>query len=77
VLVDVELESSYFFRCVKLKDRVLIELNGKPMLEVEGSWPDSQVGLLTENQACSFDGITLIHHPKTDEEISSETGTNP
>lgn len=62
-LVCVEVESSYFFRCVKLKDRVVIELNGQPMLEVEGAWPPSQVGLLTDGQPCSFDGITLMHLP--------------
>lgn len=62
-LVCVEVESSYFFRCVKLKDKVIIELNGQPMLEIAGSWPASQVGLLTEGQACSFDGITLMHLP--------------
>jgi hypothetical protein len=62
-LVTVEVESSYFFRCVKLKDKVIIELNGQPMLEVEGSWPASQVGLLTEGQPCFFNGITLMHLP--------------
>ncbi len=62
-LVTVEVETSYFFRCVKLKDRVVIELNGQPMLTVEGAWPASQVGLFTEGQACSFDGITLMHLP--------------
>jgi len=64
VLVRVEVESSYFFRCIKLKDRVIIELNGQPMLEVEGAWPDSQVGLLTEGQPTFFNGITLIHLPE-------------
>ncbi len=61
--VNVAVESSYFFRCVKLKDRVIIELNGQPMLEVEGEWPPSHVGLLTEGQPCFFDGITLMHLP--------------
>jgi len=62
-IVTVEVESSYFFRCVKLKDRVIIELNGQPMVTVLGSWADSQVGLLTEGQPCFFDGITLMHLP--------------
>lgn len=65
VLVGVAVESSYFFRCVKLKDRVVVELNGQPMLEVEGEWPPSQVGLLTEGQPCSFNGITLMHLPSS------------
>jgi len=62
-LVNVAVESSYFFRCVKLKDRVIIELNGQSMLEIEGEWPPSQVGLLTEGQPCFFDGIMLMHLP--------------
>lgn len=62
-LVTVDVESSYFFRCVKLKDRVVIELNGEPMLVVEGAWPPSQIGLLTEGQPCFFDGITLMDLP--------------
>ena len=63
MLVTVEVESSYFFRCVKLKDRVILELNGQPMLTIEGAWPPSQVGLLTEGQPCFFNGITLMHLP--------------
>lgn len=63
-LVSIEVESSYFFRCVKLQDRVIIELNGRPMLTVEGEWPASQVGLFTEGQAASFNGMTLMHLPE-------------
>ena len=62
-LVTVEVESSYFFRCVKLEDKVIIELNGRPMVEVEERWPPSQVGLVTEGQPCFFDGIMLNHLP--------------
>jgi len=62
-LITVEVESSYFFRCVKLKDRVVIELNGHPMLEVAGEWPPSQVGLVTEGQPCFYNGIMLMHLP--------------
>jgi hypothetical protein len=76
VLMDVEMESSYFFRCVKLKNKVIIELNGEPMLEVEGSWAPSQVGLFSKNQICFFDGITLIHHPKQTKSTASKIGEN-
>ena len=62
-LVTVEVESSYFFRCVKLEDRVIIELNGRPMVVVEGEWPASQVGLVTEGQPCYYNGITLFQLP--------------
>ena len=63
MLVHVAVESSYFFRCVKLRDRVIIELNGQPMLEIDGEWPPSQVGLITEGQPCFFDGIMLMDLP--------------
>ncbi|VGO14218.1 hypothetical protein PDESU_02777 [Pontiella desulfatans] len=62
-LITLEVESSYFFRCVKLEDKVIIELNGRPMVEVEGEWPASQVGLVTEGEPCFFNGITLMHLP--------------
>lgn len=62
-LVTVEVESSYFFRCVKLKDRLVIELNGRPMVDLAGAWPAAQVGLVTEGQPCYFNGITLMHLP--------------
>ena len=63
-VIHLDVESSYFFRCVKLEDRVVIDLNGRPMAEVEGAWPASQVGLVTEGQPCFFNGITLYHIPE-------------
>jgi hypothetical protein len=62
-VINLELESSYFFRCVKLKDRVIIELNGRPMVEVPGSWPPSQVGLITDGQPTYYNGMSLHHLP--------------
>ncbi|MEE9367734.1 MAG: hypothetical protein V3V05_02605 [Pontiella sp.] len=62
-LVTVEVESSYFFRCVKLENQVIIELNGRPMVTIDEKWPPSQVGLVTEGQPSFFDGITLMHLP--------------
>lgn len=62
-VVSLEVESSYFFRCVKLKDRVVIELNGRPMAVVEGRWPASQVGLVTEGQPTFYNGMMLYHIP--------------
>jgi hypothetical protein len=72
VLIHLELESSYFFRCIKLADRVIIELNGEPMLELEGAWPPSQVGLFTQGTQCYFDGITLMHLPDGGEQKSTD-----
>lgn len=62
-VITLDVESSYFFRCVKLNDRVIIELNGRPMVTIEESWPDSQVGVVTEGQPAFFNGITLMHLP--------------
>jgi len=68
VLVHVELESSYFFRCVKLADKVVITLNGEPALTINGKWPPAQVGLVTINQPCFFNGITHMHYPEPEPE---------
>ncbi len=62
-MVHLEVETSYFFRCVKLADRVIIELNGRPMVEIEESWPPSQVGVVTEGQPTFYNGTTLHHIP--------------
>ncbi|MDZ8119738.1 hypothetical protein [Pontiella agarivorans] len=62
-VITLDVESSYFFRCVKLNDRVIIELNGRPMVEVEGRWPAAQVGLVTEGQPAFYNGMMLYHIP--------------
>ena len=62
-VITLEVESSYFFRCVKLDDRVIIELNGRPMVTIEERWPASQVGLVTEGQPSFYNGMTLMHLP--------------
>jgi hypothetical protein len=54
----VEYPGSVNLRAVKLKERVILFVNGQQRLEVPGSWPASQVGLLTEAMACHFSGLT-------------------
>ncbi len=56
----VEGESSVNIRSVKLRDKVLIMVNGKQELEISGEWPRSQVGLSAENCAATFNGITFF-----------------
>ena len=63
-VISLEVESSYFFRCVKLVDQVIIELNGRPMVSIEENWPAAQVGLITEGQPTFYNGMTLFHIPE-------------
>lgn len=54
----VETPGDVNLRAVKLKDRVILFVNGRQLLEVGGAWPASQVGLVTGNMACHFNGLT-------------------
>ncbi|RKX44241.1 MAG: hypothetical protein DRP64_06900 [Verrucomicrobia bacterium] len=56
----VESEPSVNIRTVKLRDKVVIIVNGKQELEIPGAWPKSQVGLSAENCAATFNGITCF-----------------
>jgi len=53
----VETSGSVNLRTVKLKDRVILFVNGRQCLEIGGSWPASQVGLTSESMACHFNGL--------------------
>lgn len=65
----LETPGSVNLRAVKLKDRVILFVNGQQRMEVKGSWPASQVGLMTESAACHFSGITQFQFdPKTEVE---------
>jgi hypothetical protein len=55
---NVETPGSVNLRAVKLKDRVILLVNGRQCLEIGGSWPASQVGLTSESMACHFSGLT-------------------
>lgn len=55
-----ELASCYNLRSVKLNNRVLIFLDGKPVSEIEGQWPESRVGIFSKNMKAVFNGITLF-----------------
>lgn len=54
----VDTPDSVNLRAVKLKDRVILFVNGQPRMEIGGSWPASQVGLTSEAMACHFGGLT-------------------
>ena len=53
----VETPGTVNLRAVKLKDRVILFVNGQQCLEIGGHWPASQVGLTTESMACHFSGL--------------------
>ena len=54
----VETPGSVSLRAVRLKDRVILFVNGRRCLEIGGGWPASQVGLTSESMACHFSGLT-------------------
>jgi hypothetical protein len=54
----VETPGSVNLRTVKLKDRVILFVNGQQRLEIGGRWPASQVGLTSEAMSCHFSGLT-------------------
>jgi GH43 family beta-xylosidase len=60
VYATEEVTSDYNIRSIKLKDRVLIYLDGQPVAEVKGQWPASRVGIISSNTQFSFNGITLF-----------------
>jgi len=53
----VETPGSVNLRAVKLKDRVILFVNGRQCQEIVGSWPASQVGLTSDSMACHFSGL--------------------
>ena len=65
VRVYADAESAWFFRSVKLADRVVLALNGNDLLTIPGSWPAARPGLCTDGTACTFNGINAYHRPET------------
>lgn len=55
---------SYNIRVVKLKDKIILLVNGKEVLKTKNEFPASRVGLITQNAGASFNGITLFHVPQ-------------
>ena len=51
---------SYNLRAVKLAGKVIIFVDGKEMMNIDGDWPPSQVGLVSTNMRCSYNGITFF-----------------
>ena len=45
---------------VKLTEKVIIFIDGKEVMTIDGAWPPSQVGLVSTNIRCSYNGITLF-----------------
>ena len=51
---------SYNLRVVKLRNNVLVFVDGEPCLEIPGFWPASRVGLGAQRMTAIFDGITVF-----------------
>ncbi|MES2376647.1 MAG: family 43 glycosylhydrolase [Bacteroidota bacterium] len=58
--VTEEKTSDYNLRSVKLRDKVILFLDGKQIAEIKGSWPASQVGLFGKDTPVAYNGITLF-----------------
>ncbi len=54
---------SWNIRAAKLKDKIIIFVNGKELLTVNIAYPAAQVGLITENQNGNFSSI-LVYKTK-------------
>ena len=55
----VETGSNYNLRAVKLKDKVILFVDGKEVLTCDVSFGESQVGLFAENMNARFNGILV------------------
>ena len=57
---NIESKPNYNLRAVKLAEKVILFIDGKEVINIDGDWPLSQVGLVTKNMQCSYNGITLF-----------------
>ncbi|WP_316767185.1 family 43 glycosylhydrolase [Pedobacter frigiditerrae] len=56
---DEEITSDYNLRAVKLKDKVILFLDGEQVAQIKVAWPAARVGLTGENTSVSYNGIML------------------
>ncbi len=56
---DIDIQNSYNIRAVKLEDRLIFFIDGKETLTTNVSFPESQVGLFSENMNARFNGIMV------------------
>lgn len=63
VYVTEEKTSDYNLRAVKLKDRVILFLDGKQVADIKAIWPAAQVGLFGHDASVNYNGITLFEKP--------------
>ncbi len=52
--------TNYNIRTVKLRNRVILFLDGKQIAEIAESWPASQVGFFCKDMPVRFNGITFF-----------------
>lgn len=60
IYTDEEQTSDYNLRAVKLKDKVILFLDGEQIAKVSGEWPVSQVGLFGNDASVTYNGIMLF-----------------
>ncbi|HNT34361.1 MAG TPA: family 43 glycosylhydrolase [bacterium] len=64
IRVPKSLEDSFNLRTIKMRDKVILFVDGVLGATVETAFPASQVGLLTENCEVVFNGITCFDKSK-------------
>ena len=64
IRVKEQFKDSYNLRCVKLKDTLLIFVDGKEVCSVKTSAIPAQVGLFSENCLPIYNGIMRYHIPE-------------
>lgn len=64
IRVKEQFKDSYNLRCVKLKDTLLIFVDGKEVCRVKASATPAQVGLFSENCLPIYNGIMRYHIPE-------------
>lgn len=57
--MDEEVTSDYNLRAVKLKDKVIVFLDGEQVAQINAAWPAARVGLTGNNTTISYNGIML------------------
>jgi hypothetical protein len=64
IQVGEQLKDSYNLRTVKLKDSIIIFVDGRQVCSLKVSFPDSRVGLYSERCKPVFNGIMRYHLPE-------------
>jgi len=61
--VKEKIKKGYNLRAVKLAKEIIFLVDGKELLRIPHEFGPSRLGLVTENTAANFNGITVFHLP--------------